>query len=74
MVILKFKMAASTKPSNIIFNSIIMFQDPENLGIDTNIMQLWLPQIELLFTKTILDGGNFEIQDGCLNQTIQSYY
>ncbi len=51
-----------------------MFQDPENLGIDTNIMQLWLPQIELLFTKTILDGGNFEIQDGCLNQTIQSYY
>ncbi len=38
--ILKFKMAASTKLSNLIINSIIIVLDPENIGIDTKIVFL----------------------------------
>ncbi len=39
-VILKFKMPASNTLSNRIINSIIMFLDTENIGIDTKIMYL----------------------------------
>ncbi len=69
---LKFKMAAATKPSTLITNSISMFFYPEMICIDIKMMLLWLPQTKLLLTKTILNGGHFEIQDDSLNQTIQS--
>ncbi len=38
--ILKFKMADSSKLSNLIINSIIILFDPENMGIDTKVMLL----------------------------------
>ncbi len=57
--ILKFKMVASPKSPNVIIDVIIMFIDPENIGIDTKSMPLRVPQTEIL-RKSILDGGHFE--------------
>ncbi len=70
---MKFKMADTTKLSDLIINSIIMFIDPEGMGRDTKIMSLRFSQTELI-TKAILDSGHLEIQDGCLKQTIHYYY
>ena len=36
--ILKFKMAATTKCSNVIISVLIGFLDPENMGIDARIV------------------------------------
>ncbi len=69
---MKFKMAATTKLSDLIINSIIMFLDPEGMGRDTKSMSLRFSQTELI-TKAILDSGHFEIQNGCLNQATHSY-
>ncbi len=40
-------MAASTKSPNDIIDVLIMFIAPENMGRDTEIMQIWGPQTEL---------------------------
>jgi hypothetical protein len=61
--ILKFKMDAITKSSNIIKNAFNGFLDHVHMGIDTNIQYMCASHTEIL-AKHDLIGGHFGIQDG----------
>ena len=51
--ILKFMMAAANEGANVIVIGLIEFLDPENIGLGTNIMSLWVSQTKI-WSKVIL--------------------
>ncbi|MES9880839.1 MAG: hypothetical protein ABW185_08165, partial [Sedimenticola sp.] len=59
--ILKLKMDAPSKSSNLIVDVLILLLDPENMGIDSRITILIRSDIEI-YAKAMLGGGHFEIR------------
>jgi len=70
--ILKFKIAACPEGANVIGTGLIGFLYHKNMGLATEIKPLRVSATEI-WAKTILNGGHFEIQDGCIHQWSQYY-